>query len=77
MQIHTRSLQGWAKQGLDDKRKGAIKQTRRKISAQERAKIVNVCCSKQYQDLTPHQIVPLLAGSGTYIASESTMYGVS
>ena len=76
LQVHHRSLQRWTKQGLADKRKGAVKQTPRKLDAGERQKIVSVCCSKQYQDLTPHQIVPLLADKGTYIASESTMYRV-
>jgi len=76
LQVHHRSLQRWTKQGLTDKRKGAVKQTRRKIDAGERQEIVSVCCSKPYQDLTPHQIVPLLADKRTYIASESTMYRV-
>jgi len=38
--------------------------------------IVNLCCSKQYQDLTPYEIVPILAENGKYVASESTFYRV-
>jgi len=62
--------------GLEDKRRGAAKLTPRKLSLKERQQVVSVCCSKQYQDLTPHQIVPILAEKGIYIASESTMYRI-
>jgi putative transposase len=59
-----------------DQRKGAAKQTPRKLTPAEQERIVSLCCSKPYQDLTPHQIVPILAEKGTYIASESSFYRV-
>jgi len=59
-----------------DRRKGAAKQTCRKLTGSEQERIVSLCCSKPYQDLTPHQIVPILAEKGTYIASESSFYRV-
>lgn len=48
----------------------------RKLTNAEREVIVNLCCSKQYQDLTPYEIVPILAENGQYVASESTFYRV-
>lgn len=59
-----------------DQRKGAAKQTCRKLTPSEQERIVSLCCSKPYRDLTPHQIVPLLADKGTYVASESSFYRV-
>lgn len=59
-----------------DHRKGAAKQTFRKLTPSEQERIVSLCCSKPYQDLTPHHIVPILAEKGTYIASESSFYRV-
>lgn len=35
-----------------------------------------VACSARFRDLSPKQIVPLLADDGTYLASESTFYRI-
>ena len=42
----------------------------------ERAEIIDICCEKRFVDLSPHEIVPILAEEGRYIASESTFYRV-
>lgn len=61
----------------EDKRPSAKrKEPANKLSQEEREKIVEVCNSAQFVDLTPAQIVPKLADDGIYIASESTMYRV-
>jgi putative transposase len=36
--------------------------------------VLQVACSARFRDLSPKQIVPLLADEGTYLASESTFY---
>lgn len=36
--------------------------------------MLQVACSARFRDLSPKQIVPLLADEGTYLASESTFY---
>lgn len=36
--------------------------------------MLEVACSARFRDLSPKQIVPLLADEGTYLASESTFY---
>lgn len=74
--ISGRTLQRWDRQGFEDKRKGAPKSVPRKLTQDERKEIVNLCCSKQYQDLTPYEIVPILAENGKYVASESSFYRV-
>jgi transposase InsO family protein len=46
------------------------------LSAEEEAKIIEVCNREAYASLPPSQIVPKLADKGEYIASESTIYRV-
>jgi len=46
------------------------------LSASERRRIVETATSEEFRDLSPKQIVPLLADRGKYIASESTFYRV-
>jgi putative transposase len=64
------------KHGLADRRKGAAKTVARKLSEEEKSQVVAVCCSREYRNLTPYEIVPLLAEKDTYLASESTFYRV-
>ena len=74
--MSVRTIERWLRHGLEDGRKGAPKTVVRKLSDDERDEIVTLACSKLYRNLTPHEIVPLLAEKGTYIASESTFYRV-
>lgn len=47
-----------------------------KLTLAERAEIVAQATSPEYCDLSPGQIVPLLADKGIYVASESSFYRV-
>jgi putative transposase len=47
-----------------------------KLTPAERAQIVAHATSPEYCDLSPRQIVPLLADKGVYVASESSFYRV-
>lgn len=47
-----------------------------KLSDEERAKVLSIANSDQFKDLPPHQIVPILAERGQYIASESSFYRI-
>jgi len=76
LEVSPRTLQRWVHDGIQDRRKGAVKRTTRKLSDVERAQIVKICNSIEYQNLTPHQIVPILAEKGRYLASESSLYRV-
>lgn len=76
MGITLRTLQRWAQGASHDKRKGAKKHISRKLSPEEFKQIIDVSCEDRFKDLTPHEIVPILAEEGRYIASESTFYRV-
>ena len=47
-----------------------------KLSIAERTRIVEVCNQPEYASLPPSQIVPKLADTGEYIASESSFYRI-
>lgn len=47
-----------------------------KLTPEERESIVRHATSAEYRDLSPRQIVPLLADKGLYVASESSFYRV-
>lgn len=71
-----RSFQRWAKERCEDKRKGALKNVPRKLSETEKQMVIDTACDKQYKDLTPYEIVAILAEQGIYIASERTFYRI-
>ena len=68
-----RTLDRW-KTNLEDRRRGPKSAPRNRLSDAERAHVLRTCNSKPYRELSPNQIVPLLADQGTYLASERTMY---
>jgi len=75
--IHLRTVQRWSKpNGLKDKRKDALRFPINKLSLEERNKVLMIANSKLYQNLSPKQIVPLLADKNMYIASESTFHRI-
>ena len=47
-----------------------------KLSDAERKAVIDCCNSPKYANLPPNQIVPRLADSGQYIASESSFYRI-
>ncbi|WP_420833272.1 IS3 family transposase [Roseovarius tolerans] len=49
---------------------------RNKLSAAERAAVLDVCNSTEFASLPPSQIVPRLADQGRYLASESSFYRI-
>jgi transposase InsO family protein len=72
-----RTLERWEKEdGLSDKRKQAIHAPANKLTEAERDIVLTIANSKEYQDLPPCKIVPMLADEGRYVASESTFYRV-
>lgn len=75
--IDLTTLQRWRHQGIgEDRRAGPNSEPANKLSAKERALIIDVACSPEFRDLSPKQIVPRLADRAEYIASESTMHRI-
>ena len=79
MGIDIRTHQRWTKDGgvKEDQRPIAKRPTpANKLTDEERKEIIKAVISKEFADLPPCKIVPLLADQGKYIASESTFYRV-
>jgi len=71
-----RTIQRWDKNLEGDKRKNRTTMPKNALSAEEREEIIACCCEERFIDLTPNEIVPLLAEEGVYKGSESTFYRV-
>jgi len=75
--VTPRTLTRWhADQGGDDKRGLAPKSPAHKLSDDERDRVLEIAHLPEFRDLSPRQIVPLLADQGEYVASEATFYRV-
>ena len=79
--VSARMVERWRKrEGLEgedgDQRRGPKTAPRNKLSKGERKKIVDVVNSPRFRDLSPSQIVPLLADEGKYVGSESTIHRI-
>jgi putative transposase len=73
--LPARTLQRWVHKPIDERR-GPRRSPANKLSQRERERVVEVATSPEFRDVSPKQIVPLLADRGTYVASESTFYRV-
>jgi len=77
--LSARAIQRWRALGPDggqDMRRGPKTRPKNALSDAERKAVVETANLPEFRDLSPRQIVPKLADSGTYIASESTFYRV-
>ena len=69
--ISIRTFQRWRRDSLEDKRKGAVKKVPRKLTDEEIERVKETACLPEFRDLTPYEIVAILAENGEYIASAS------
>lgn len=75
--ISKRTVERWRGQDVgDDRREGPKSPPPNKLTKQERQKIVSAMNSPEHRDLSPNQIVPLLADKGRYLGSESSFYRI-
>ena len=73
--VDSRTLQRWRHQSIgEDCRAGPKQAPRNKLSVEEEREILQVANAPEYRDLSPKQLVPVLADLGIYLASESTIY---
>lgn len=75
--IAPRTLTRWRgdKDG-EDRRASAAASPAHKLTEAERARILEIARAPEFRDLSPRQIVPLLADRNEYAGSESTFYRV-
>lgn len=72
-----RMLQRWRSQDVgQDRRHGPKTPPKNKLTKSEQKDLLEVANRPEYRDLSPKQIVPKLADSGKFLASESTFYRV-
>jgi transposase InsO family protein len=75
--ISPKTLQRWRKpETVQDGRLDAVHAPTNTLTAHERQQILTVANAPEYTGLSPHQIVPMLADRGIYIASESSFYRI-
>jgi putative transposase len=72
--VSVRTVERWRGPHPQDARQGPRATPANALSSTERAEVLALVNSPAYRDASPHQIVPALADSGVYVASESTMY---
>lgn len=75
--VDERTLQRWQHPGtVDDNRHGPVRAPQNKLTQLEREKILSIAASPEFCNKSPHQIVPILADLGEFVASESSFYRV-
>jgi putative transposase len=65
-----------SEEGTDDRRRGPSTSARHQLTEAERERVLATANHPEYRNLSPRQIVPLLADRGEYIASESSFYRI-
>jgi putative transposase len=79
LEISDRTLRRWTKDSqlhADQRPLVPRPDPANKLSAAERAAVLEACNSKEFSSLPPSQIVPKLADQGRYLASESSFYRI-
>ncbi len=78
-EVSDRTLRRWTKGGQvqsDQRPLVPRPEPANKLTAAERATVLEVCNSTEFASLPPSQIVPKLADQGRYLASESSFYRI-
>jgi len=77
LEVSVRTLQRWEKgPEKGDQRSGPKSKPANSLSEAEKMLVVAVVSSPWFRDLSPSQIVPILAESGVYVASEASFYRI-
>ena len=75
--LDPRTPQRWRATGVaEDCRQGPSTVPKNKLSDEERNRFLKTANSPELRDLSPKQIVPMLASRSVYFASESTLYRI-
>ena len=74
--LSARTVERWRGGKGDDDRRGPKTAPANKLSTAERQLVLDVVNEPRFRDLSPNQIVPLLADENRYVGSESTVYRI-
>lgn len=74
--MSARTVERWRRDPPADQRGGPTTVPANKLTPDERQAVLATVNSPRFRDLSPNQIVPLLADEGRYLASEPTMYRI-
>lgn len=74
--LSARTVERWRSGNVEDQRHGPKTPPVNKLTTGERQSVLEVVNEPRFRDLSPNQIVPLLADEKRYLASESTMYRI-
>lgn len=74
--LQLRTLERWEVQTFGDMRSIIAKEPANKLTSTERSEILQICCSDEFKDMTPNEIVPKMAETGRFIASEASFYRI-
>jgi putative transposase len=74
--MSARTVERWRRDPTADQRGGPTTVPANKLTPAERQAVLATVNSPRFRDLSPNQIVPLLADEGRYLASEPTMYRI-
>lgn len=74
--LSVRTVQRWQHQSKDRRPTAERPEPANKLSEAERQAVLEAANRPEFASLPPHQIVPVLADQGVYLASESTFYRV-
>lgn len=70
-----RTIQRWIKRpDTEDGRTGNCFKVSNALTQDQRQRVLDVACCPEFRDVSPNQIVPILAEKELYIGSESTFY---
>jgi putative transposase len=72
--LRARTVERWRGGAREDLRQGPTTEPANKLATDEQQEVMKTMNQPKFRDLSPNQIVPLLADEGRYLASESTMY---
>lgn len=75
LNLGIRTVERWEKHPVD-RRRGPHSRPSNALSVEERALVIEIANKAEYANLPPCQIVPKLADTGKYIASESSFYRI-
>ena len=74
--LQLRTLERWEAHTIGDRRAIIVKEPANKLTAAERTEVLRICCSNEFKDMTPNEIVPKMAETGRFIASEASIYRI-